>query len=335
MGRTVDRILANVDLIEYMSACGFTPYPLGNGSYYGLKEYSSVRIYPESNTYFHPGSSNGDPRRLNVINFVEWHYGISNAEAIKMLAQELNGNPSYMRSKVNREVPKIEKKAFELPQKTSGRYKHIYAYLTKTRCISKSVVNDMVKRNFLYEDTRGNATFVGYNSSNEAGFCFQRGCSDKIPEGRKRAFTRIIEGSNFDYAWSVCNGSNKLFVTEAVIDSMSVMSMFELHNMNPNNYDYVATCGSSIRPMINYVKSHPDINTIYFGYDNDFKGNQYRQRSMEALNEIGYKGKVIDKPPHTKDFNEDLKLINQHDGTIAQQQTANNTNKIIERMITP
>ena len=74
MGRTVDRILDEVDLIEYMSACGYTRYPLGNGSYYGLKEHSSVRIYPETNTYFHPGSSNGDPRRLNVINFTAWHY---------------------------------------------------------------------------------------------------------------------------------------------------------------------------------------------------------------------------------------------------------------------
>ncbi len=330
MGRTVNRILAKIDLIEYMRSCGYTPYPIGNGSYYGLKEHSSVRIYPETNTYFHPGSSNGDPRRLNVINFAEWYYGIDNKEAIQKLARELNDSPSYMKSNVKREIPKIEKKSFMLPQKTSSQFRHVYAYLLKTRCISKNVVNDMVKQNYLYEDIKGNATFVGYDKANKACFCFQRGCSDKIPNGQKRAFTRIIEGSNFDYAWNICNGSNKLFVTEAAIDSISVMTMLEMHNMNPNNYDYVATCGSSIRPMINYVRTHPEINKIYLGYDNDFKGNQYRQRSIEALSEMGYKGKVIDKKPHTKDWNEDLKYLNQN--SISENKTINLSNTV-ERMI--
>lgn len=162
MGRTVDRILSQIDLLEYMTSCGYTPYPLSNGSYYGLKEHTSVRIYPESNTYFHPGSGNGNPHRLNVINFCEWYYGISNKEAIKFLAKELNDSPSFLKSKVNRDIPKTEKAEFKLPQKTDGNYKHVYAYLTKTRCISKSVVNDMVKRNFLYEDIRGNVPSLAH-----------------------------------------------------------------------------------------------------------------------------------------------------------------------------
>lgn len=332
MGRTVDRILAEIDLIEYMSACGYTPYPLGNGTYYGLKEHSSVRIYPESNTYFHPGSSNGDPRRLNVINFTAWHYGISNGEAIKMLAKELNDKPSYRQSVVKREVPKIEKKEFALPPKTGGNYKHIYAYLIKTRCLSKTVVNDMVKRNFLYEDTRGNATFVGHHDGKEC-FCFQRGCSDKIPVGYDRAFTKVIPGSNFDHAWYVDNGSTKLFATEAVIDSMSVMTMLEKHGINPSGYDYVSTCGPSIKPLVNYIKSHPNTNTVYLGFDNDESGNKYRQRTVKELKKIGYSGKIIDKPPHTKDFNQDLKLLSQHNGTISQQNTIQNNSINIERMI--
>lgn len=332
MGRTVDRILANIDLIEYMRDCGYTPYPMGNGSYYGLKEHGSVRIYPETNTYFHPGNSNGDPRRLNVINFAEWYYGISNWEAIKMLAKELNGNPDYKKNKVKREIPKTERKSFELPPKTSGQYKHVYAYLTKTRCISKTVVTDMVKRNFLYEDTHGNATFVGYQDG-KASFCFQRGCSDKIPEGYNRAFTRIISGSDFEHAFYVDNGSNKLFVTEAVIDDMSVMTLFEKHSVDPKNYDYVATCGPSMKPLINYVTSHPKIDTVYLGFDNDETGNKYRKRAVQKLQETGYNGRIIDKPPHTKDFNEDLKLLSQHNGTISQQLSSENNNQIIERTV--
>lgn len=332
MGRTVDRILANIDLIEYMRGCGYTPYPMGNGSYYGLKEHGSVRIYPESNTYFHPGSGNGDTRRLNVINFAEWYYGISNQEAIKMLAKELNGEPDYKKDNIKREIPKIEKKSFELPPKTSSKYKHVFAYLTKTRCISKTVVTDMIKRNFLYEDTHGNATFVGYHN-HKAVFCFQRGCSDRIPEGYNRAFTKIITGSDFEHAFYIDNASNKLFVTEAIIDGMSVMTMFEKHKINPDNYDYVSTCGTSMRPLVNYIKTHPSIDIVYLGFDNDETGSKYRRRAAQKLQEIGYNGKIINKPPYTKDFNEDLKLLSQHNGTIPQIQSLENNNQIIERMI--
>lgn len=327
MGRTVDRILANIDLLEYMKDCGYTPYPIGNGSYYGLKEHGSVRIYPDTNTYFHPGT--GDNRRLNVINFAQWHYGISNSEAIKMLARELNGVTNYKISHVKREYKPPEKKPFELPAKSPKSYKHVYAYLNQTRCLSRKVITDMIKRNYLYEDIRGNATFVGYHDNREC-FCFQRGCSDKIPEGYERAYTHIVSGSNFEYAWSVCNNSNKLFVTEAVIDSMSVMTMLEKHNFNLNDYDYVATCGPSMKPIVNYVSEHKNIKTVYLGFDNDEAGNKYRKRAMEALQKEGFTGKIIDKTPHTKDFNEDLKILSQQNGTISQSASITQT---IERTI--
>lgn len=332
MGRTVDRILAEIDLIEYMSNCGYTPYPISNGKYYGLKEHESVRIYPDTNTYFHPGSGNGDPRRLNVINFVEWHYGISNQDAIEKLAKELNGNPVFKKSNVNRDVPKREIKPFKLPEKATGRYDRLYAYLIKTRCLSRTVVNDMVKRNYLYQDNRGNATFVGYHDGNEC-FCFQRGCNDDIPKGYSRAFTRIIEGSDFEHAWLVENGSNKLFITEAAIDNMSIMTLFEKHNIDPKGYDYLATCGPSMKPLINYVQSHSNTEKIYLAFDNDEAGKKYRARAAKALRQIGYSGMIIDKPPHTKDFNEDLKLLSQHNGTITQQNINQNNNLTIERTI--
>jgi len=249
-----------------------------------------------------------------------------------MLAKDLNNSPAYIKSRVKREIPKAEKKPFSLPQKTQGQYKHVYAYLLKTRCISRNIVNDMVKRNFLYEDTRGNATFVGFHNGKET-FCFQRGCSDKIPTGYDRPFTKIISGSDFEHAWYVDNSSTKLFVTEAVIDSMSVMTMFEMHNFNPNHYDYLSTCGPSMKPLVNYIKSHPHINTVYLGFDNDGSrgaGEKYRANARKYLNDIGFEGKMIDKIPHTKDWNEDLKQLNQN--LISQNKTQNVSNTI-ERMM--
>ena len=39
----------------------------------------------------------------------------------------------------------------------------IYAYLIKTRYISQDVVNEMVHRKMLYQDTYGNCVFLGYD----------------------------------------------------------------------------------------------------------------------------------------------------------------------------
>lgn len=95
------------------------------------------------------------------------------------------------------------------------------------------------------------------------------------------------------------------------------MTMFEKHNFNPNDYDYVATCGPSMKPILNYISLHKNINTIYLGFDNDEAGNKYRQRAREALQKEGYTGKIVDKAPHTKDFNEDLKILSQQNGIVS------------------
>lgn len=326
MGRTIDRILGKIDLLEYMQDCGYTPYSVGNC--YGLKEHGSVRIYPESNTYFHPGT--GDSRRMNVINFASWHQGISQGEAIKMLARELNDEPRYVmkRSPSPSEVKPQIKKELVLPEKSNKQYRHVYAYLNQKRWIDKSVVSDMIHRRYLYEDMRGNATFVGYDKDGKASLCFQRGCTDT-------PYKHIVQGSDFTYGWSVDNGSSKLFVNEAIIDSMSVMTMFKIHGMDANNYNYVATCGPSMKPIINAVAGNENIKTVYIGFDNDEAGRKYTQRAKIALNEIGYKGKIVDKSPKSKDFNEDLQRLSEHKGKMEDlEQTPKQTQNIaIERNI--
>lgn len=323
MGRTVDRILESIDLKEYMEHHGWTLYRIGNC--YGCKEHGSVRVF-DNNTYFHPGT--GDNRRLNVINFAEYYYGISNRDAIEMLAKELNDDPAWKKErKTHVPKPKSEiKKPLVLPEKQSGTYKKAYSYLTKKRCLSKSVVTDLFKRHLVYEDVRGNVTFVGYHNGKES-FCFQRASNEFIPKGKSRPFTRIIEGSDFAHAWYMDNGSTKLFVTEAIIDSASAMTLFELHGYNPNAYDYVATCGPSRNPVLNYISSHPQINTVYLGFDNDNAGKAYREKTRRDLRELGYQGRIVDKVPHTKDFNSDLQALSE-----SRYMPENNQNKQIQEV---
>ncbi len=57
--------------------------------------------------------------------------------------------------------PTVEKvkKEFIMPQKAADN-KRIFAYLTKQRCISPQVVNELIKSNLLYQDIKGNAVFL-------------------------------------------------------------------------------------------------------------------------------------------------------------------------------
>lgn len=114
---------------------------------------------------------------------------------------------------------------------------------------------------------------------------------------------------------------------------MSVMTMFEMHGFNPNDYDYIATCGPSMKPIVNYISEHRNISTVYLGFDNDDTGNKYRKRASSALREAGYQGKIIDKSPHTKDFNEDLKFLSRSENAVFEQSSEKAINNILERTI--
>lgn len=64
-------------------------------------------------------------------------------------------NPQY---KAAPPVPE-PKPEFVMPQRAADN-KRVYSYLTKTRCIDPSVVNDFIRSGVLYQDIKGNAVFL-------------------------------------------------------------------------------------------------------------------------------------------------------------------------------
>ncbi len=319
---TVERILQNIDLLEYMRYCGYTPYKVGSNCY-GLREHSSVRIYPESNTYFH---ASRDSRRLNVINFYAWYHGTDNKEAIKRLAEELNLKPEYSYKEPKKpKPPTLEKEniPFALPEKHKGKYSRVYAYLNKERCIDTSIIADFMKNDLLYQDKNGNAAFVGKDESGKAVFCFERGTVPAKP------YKHIVAGSDFSTAFTICNNASKLFITEAIIDSMSIMTMLKEAGFDYKEYDYIATCGTSQAAVYKHLENHPNIKTVYLAFDKDTAGNRCRAKTGEKLAD-NKDIRLIDKKPRNKDWNEDLQNLNKY-----QNQTQNiNKNNTIERSIT-
>ncbi|MEG0020646.1 MAG: toprim domain-containing protein, partial [Oscillospiraceae bacterium] len=119
-----------------------------------------------------------------------------------------------------------------------------------------------------------------------------------------------IEGSSKEVGLFINNNSASLLVCEAPIDAMSLMSLLEHHKVAPEKYSYLAQGGVCLNSLEYHIKRQPKINTVYLCYDNDAAGHSARAQSRELLKSLGFSGKIIDKPPHNKDWNDDLMAIN-------------------------
>lgn len=119
-----------------------------------------------------------------------------------------------------------------------------------------------------------------------------------------------IEGSNKNVGLFINNSSASLLVCEAPIDAMSLMTLLEHHKVTPEKYSYLAQGGVCLNSLEYHIKHQPGINTVYLCYDNDDAGHKARGQSRELLKKLGFDGKIIDKPPHNKDWNDDLRAVN-------------------------
>ncbi|MEG0617563.1 MAG: toprim domain-containing protein, partial [Oscillospiraceae bacterium] len=118
-----------------------------------------------------------------------------------------------------------------------------------------------------------------------------------------------VTGSQKAVGLFIDNHASSLFLCEAPIDAMSLMTLFDLHKVDFNKYSYLAQGGVAMNALKYHLPHQPGINRIYLCYDNDDAGYIARSNAKELLHELGYKGQVIDKPPHNKDWNEDLKKL--------------------------
>lgn len=62
-----------------------------------------------------------------------------------------------------------------MPVAVQGKYKRVFAYLTKTRCIAPEIVNELMHKKYLYEDVMHNCVFVGYGTNKLPAYATVRG----------------------------------------------------------------------------------------------------------------------------------------------------------------
>ncbi|MDR2532749.1 MAG: DUF3991 and toprim domain-containing protein [Oscillospiraceae bacterium] len=204
---------------------------------------------------------------------------------------------------IERPLFKKEEKSFALPQKATGKFNRVFAYLNQSRCIDKGIISQLMHDNKIYQDDKNNAVFVGFDKAHVAKYASVRGTlTDKT-------FRGDCQGSDKRFSFSTTGSvSQKVYVFESPIDLLSHATLANLVTENSEawkKHNRLSLAGTSDGALNQYLKDNPDIKEIIFCLDNDPTG---RRKTSEYMKKYEDKGFICrNKPSKNKDFNDDLK----------------------------
>jgi len=273
-------------------------------AYAQSRGYDVKKISPRS--YKIPGYGglyiNGDGLKWNcfskgtgggAIQFVMEMEGRTWVEAIKQLL-----GISYDELPYIPPPPKeIEIKGDLVLPKKNDTYKHIFAYLIKTRKLDADIVNQFVKDKKIYEDIHHNCVFVGYDEENNPKYTSVRGTNTN------KKFRRDIGNSDKGYPFCAAGKSDTLCIFESAIDLMSYLTLLKLHGVSEFKHHMISMGGTSYIPIEKYLEKNTKISNLILCLDSDDEGNFFSQKIREKF---GGKYGVARHMPKGKDFNEDL-----------------------------
>lgn len=311
-------------LTQLATYLGYTPRRIGK--YFTLKEMDSLRIYNDRTWY--RWSNTGSRIGGTQIDFL-LEFGNANTvpEAVHQLLNLQGISPEYRAQESNSEKYSTEKKEFQLPERAQS-YRIAYAYLIKTRGLSKEIVDYFVKNKVLYESKDfHNLVFVGRDASGTIKYATKHGTRDAY--GQK--YKGDVAGNNKNYGVNIVNKeSSVLKVFEASIDCMSFMDITGDYTSNKLILGMVED-----NPLKTFLKEHPHIKEIDFCLDNDIAakkkvngvaeirrtdGSIEKERVpgyIEKYSELGYKVKdqctPFIKDTKIKDYNEYLQYLKKTD----------------------
>lgn len=188
--------------------------------------------------------------------------------------------------------------------------RNAFAYLTKEREIPANIVNDCIKNHLIYEDTRKNVVFVGYDDFKPQ-YATRRGTYSV--EG-KEPFKRDCAGSDTSYAFRL-EGKNTdtIYVAEGAVDVLSLAALEDKYHGTDayKEKTYLSTGGAGIDKAIEqFCKTH-DVKTINICFDNDEAGRNGMNKIMEKYRELGYTVNDM-RASLAHDYNDELKLSNKN-----------------------
>lgn len=243
-----------IDVVEYARSQGLEIEKRGNWH----------RAKHQGGLYF--------DRRKNI-----WHWETHNAGGIGAisLCMEFEGKTfiEAVKTLLNEDMEPIRHapdwkpepeppREFRLPNK-NDTYRHVFAYLTKTRGIDPGILKTMVDRGYIYENTQYSCVFVGKDKDGVA-----KHASVRSTNTYGKVYKQDVPGSQKAYSFSISGISGTLNVFEAPIDALSYMSMQKLYGKQLKD-SYVALGGVTDRALERFLADHNDISKIRICTDND------------------------------------------------------------------
>lgn len=304
-------------------------------------EHDSIVIYEDDNTYHRYSNGNGG----DAVAFMMEFSGIDESdlnkhdqvnECIRILEQRLKFNPELAVQQVRY---KREKPKFVMPEKADTNIK-VRDYLCRTRGIEERIVDKWIDEGLLFQEAGryGNCVFVSRDENGKPVYGVKRSAD---PE---RKFVVDVEGSDYsqgffikgklDYYTKVSDNfaseHSTLFVTEAVIDLMSLQSLYlrrrdyELRQQGkldcePEDYEnrflnsnwYSLNGCRKYDGLLNTIASHEGIKDIFLALDNDEAGRNASKAIKEEIQKR-FPDRKIDvsirvPPTEGRDWNDELK----------------------------
>lgn len=304
-------------------------------------EHDSIVIYEDDNTYHRYSNGNGG----DAVAFMMEFSGIDESdlnkhdqvnECIRILEQRLKINPELAVQQVRY---KREKPKFVMPEKADTSRK-VRDYLCRTRGIEERIVDKWIHEGLLFQEAGrfGNCVFVSRDENGKPVYGVKRSADPK------RKFVVDVEGSDYsqgffikgklDYYTKVSDNfaseHSSLFVTEAVIDLMSLQSLYlrrrdyELRQQgkldcDPEDYEnrflnsnwYSLNGCRKYDGLLNTIASHKGIKDIFLALDNDEAGRNASKAIKEEIQKR-FPDRKIDvsirvPPTEGRDWNDELK----------------------------
>lgn len=304
-------------------------------------EHDSIVIYEDDNTYHRYSNGNGG----DAVAFMMEFSGIDESnlnkhdqvnECIRILEQRLKINPELAVQQVRY---KREKPKFVMPEKADTTRK-VRDYLCRTRGIEERIVDKWIHEGLLFQEAGryGNCVFVSRDKNGKPVYGVKRSADPK------RKFVVDVEGSDYsqgffikgklDYHTKVSDNfaseHSSLFVTEAVIDLMSLQSLYlrrrdyELRQQgkldcDPEDYEnrflnsnwYSLNGCRKYDGLLNTIASHKGIKDIFLALDNDEAGRNASKAIKEEIQKR-FPDRKIDvsirvPPTEGRDWNDELK----------------------------
>ena len=309
--KDIYKLINQIPIVEYANTLGLTPVRKGT-KYFSLAEADSVMIDITKNCFWRNSkfASGFGGVAGGIIEFlVEFDNEVSSkADAIAKLKKELGINPNYSPTNLKNYLEKLPpvppRGDIELPKKDTHN-KNVYAYLLNTRKIKKEVINYYLDNNMLYQDIKKNCVWVTYDENNKPDFASLRSTGYK-------KFAMDVVGCDYNKCFYIKgNNSDKLVVSEAIIDQMSVMSKLD-NKKSITDFHWLSVNGTNkIKAIFYHLDHHPEIKKIYLAFDNDKAGKDAIALVKKHIKEIGWDGNVYTLLPVVgKDWNQRLQYEN-------------------------